>query len=320
MPFGPHIIDLVESCLSECFKFHGALDTLVLRSGYARDKLDAARARAEDRCKQSARAFARAPKRFVAQEILRDLSDQGAEGDRPMAAIITALTKGTFPDATPDGIEALARLKAARAIEAQEAADRRADRERQKRDAERSEEVAAARKRAIREAFLQRFSDLVMMTDAQARGYALEKFLNDFFDYERLEPRGSFKLIGEQIDGSFAWNARTSLVEARWVKLPIAGAEFGAFIYKIDGKTADTRGLFISINGYSPEAIEGLKGKGALRFICIDGAHLMRCLQPGLCLPSLLDILWRHADETGEAYLPVSSKAFRDREVSRRLS
>jgi hypothetical protein len=78
-------------------------------------------------------------------------------------------------------------------------------------------------------------------------------------------------------------------------------AAFGAFDYKIGGKTADTRGLFVSIHGYSPTAIKALNGKGALRFVCIDGAHLMRATEFGWDMPRLLRIVWRHADETGEA-------------------
>jgi hypothetical protein len=90
------------------------------------------------------------------------------------------------------------------------------------------------------------------------------------------------------------------------VAKPIAGGEFGAFTFKIEGKTADTRGLFVSVNGYSAEAIRALNGKGALKFICLDGAHIVRALSPGQTLRAVLDQAWRHADETGEAYLPVS--------------
>ena len=150
------------------------------------------------------------------------------------------------------------------------------------------------------------FFDLIEEPNHQQRGYALERFLNDFLDFEGLDPRKSFRLVGEQIDGSFVWNGRTYLTEAKWVKEPVAGAEFGAFIYKIDGKTADTRGLYISVNGYSQAALDGLKGKGALRFICIDGAHIVRALGAGQSFAAVLNVLWRCADETGEAYLPVS--------------
>jgi hypothetical protein len=86
----------------------------------------------------------------------------------------------------------------------------------------------------------------------------------------------------------------------------VAGAEFGAFSFKIEGKTADTRGLFIAINGYTETAIQALNSKGALRFVCLDGAHLMRAFEPGCSLVRVLEVVWRHADETGEPYLPVA--------------
>ncbi|RWO88374.1 hypothetical protein [Mesorhizobium sp.] len=50
----------------------------------------------------------------------------------------------------------------------------------------------------------------------QPRGYAFEKFLHDLFAAYNLAPRGSFRLTGEQIDGSFALEGETYLLEAKW--------------------------------------------------------------------------------------------------------
>ncbi|MEE8531269.1 MAG: hypothetical protein V3S34_03555, partial [Hyphomicrobium sp.] len=136
--------------------------------------------------------------------------------------------------------------------------------------------------------------------------YMFEKFLTDLLEFEELQPRGSFRVIGEQIDGSFLWRNRTNLTEAKWSSKRVAGAEFGAFTFKIEGKTADTRGLFIAINGYTETAIQALNGKGSLRFVCLDGAHLMRAFEPMWSLVRVLEVVWRHADETGEAYLPIA--------------
>lgn len=77
-------------------------------------------------------------------------------------------------------------------------------------------------------------------------------------------------------------------------------------MYKLEGKSLNTRGLFISINGYSEEAIQSLRQKGALKFVCIDGTHLLRGLSEGDSITGILDRVWRRADETGEAYFPVS--------------
>lgn len=313
MPFRPHIIDMLETGLSECFKFHNALDNFVLRAGLSQPRLADARERAEQRSKESGR-FQKAPKRFVAQEILRDLASGTSDDDRLTANFITALCKGQFADATPDGLAVVEGLKAERIEEGREAAERRAEKQREQRTAEVQQERAAATQHAKREKYREAFLQLCAMTDAQQRGFQLERFLNGFLDFEGLNPRSSFKIIGEQIDGSFAWSASTYLVEAKWVKDPVAGAEFGAFIYKIGGKTLDTRGLYISINGYSRQAMAGLQQKGELRFVCIDGSHLLRSLSYGKNFPKLLDVVWRHASETGEAYLPVSSARFMELE------
>jgi hypothetical protein len=309
MPFGAHIFDLLETALAESFPYHSGLDAFLQRCGVPASRLTAVRQRAEARNKESGR-FAKAPKRFVAQELLRDLGSGTPDDDRLMATFITTLCKGTFGGASHHALTAIQDLRAFQTVERTEAAERRAEQVRQQRDAERQREQAGAVVAAERQRLQQSFLTLNEHHDHQQRGYAFERFLNEFFDFEGLSPRGSFKIVGEQIDGSFAWANRTYLVEAKWVKDPVAGAEFGAFMYKISGKTADTRGLYISINGYSPEAIRGLNGKGELRFACIDGAHLLRSLEPGRDLKNTLKVLWRHANETGEAYLPVGSTSF----------
>jgi hypothetical protein len=160
----------------------------------------------------------------------------------------------------------------------------------------------ADERQRLKEAFL----NLYGQQDAQQRGYALEKLLKEVFALEGLSPRGSFVNTGEQIDGSFSWQGNTHLVEAKWTAERVHGKGFAALCYRMEGKSADTRGLFVAINGYSDEALDGLRSKGELRFICIDGAYLMRCLEPGGSLPQLLERLWRHAGEKGEAFLPIA--------------
>jgi hypothetical protein len=290
MPFGAHIISLLEDALAEAFKYHGGLDMFLQRSGIPEARLNAARGRADERNKQSARSFSRAPKRFVVQELLNDLGRGIEEDDRLVAGVITALSKGNFPDATATAKSAIETLRSQQVEERQQAEARRQEHRQKEQDQERIRSKEFAAKEAARESFRDSFLQLSQHENPQQRGYMLEKFLNDLLTFEGVNPRGSFKLVGEQIDGSFAWAGRTYLVEAKWVSTPVGGAEFSSLIYKIGGKTADTRGLFISINGYSEEAIRGLRMKGELRFVCIDGAHLMRCLAPGLSFSQLLDV------------------------------
>jgi Arc/MetJ-type ribon-helix-helix transcriptional regulator len=308
MPFDAGTLSLVEDALSEGFAYHNGLDAFLLRCGLEAKDLTKARGQADERGKASPRAFRKAPKRFVAQEVLALLAGKGAAGDIIVAAMITGFTRGDFSSASEKARQAISLLASKIATDREEKAEERRERAAELRERERADErrreQAATQAAASRETLLQRFMTLASEGNAQSRGYLLETFLNDLFEFEGLEPRGSFRIIGEQIDGSFKWRARSNLVEAKWVAAPVAGAEFGAFLYKLEGKSLDTRGLFISINGYSPEALAGLGSKGELRFVCLDGAHLVRALSPGASLPQILERIWRHADETGEAYLP----------------
>lgn len=45
--------------------------------------------------------------------------------------------------------------------------------------------------------------------DAQKRGFAFEKLLGEIFEAYNLAPRASFRIVGEQIDGSFQLGSDT---------------------------------------------------------------------------------------------------------------
>lgn len=51
------------------------------------------------------------------------------------------------------------------------------------------------------------FMSLLTDPNHQQRGYRLEKVLSTAFDLFDLDPRASFKIVGEQIDGAFTFRA-----------------------------------------------------------------------------------------------------------------
>lgn len=65
-------------------------------------------------------------------------------------------------------------------------------------------------------------SRLLVLTSLppQRRGYEFEKFLRELFDVYGLSARASFRLVGEQIDGSCVIHNNTYLLEAKWQSLP----------------------------------------------------------------------------------------------------
>src|SRR4051812_2980719 len=69
------------------------------------------------------------------------------------------------------------------------------------------------------------FDRLRGMEDRQAAGLELERLLWRLFDLYELEPGAGFRVVGQQIDGSFKLNGFVYLVEAKWTRDPVSAKE-----------------------------------------------------------------------------------------------
>ena len=144
------------------------------------------------------------------------------------------------------------------------------------------------------------FYGLVGSSDRQAAGFALEKLLNRLFDLFDLNPRASFRLKGEQIDGTFVLDHETYLLEAKWEAKPVNEAALLVFRGKIEGKSGFTRGLFLSINGFTPDALTAITRGKQPSFILADGSDLSPVFEQAIRLDDLLRHKVRNLAETGE--------------------
>lgn len=139
----------------------------------------------------------------------------------------------------------------------------------------------------------------------QQRGFAFERFLNELFAEFGLAPRGSFRLRGEQIDGSLEFENNTYLVEAKWQSTPIGQAELLVFHGKVAGKTTWSRGLFISVGGFSEDGLAAFSRGRPSNLIAINGQDLYFILKGEMTLPEALWLKTRRAAETGEIMVPI---------------
>jgi len=124
----------------------------------------------------------------------------------------------------------------------------------------------------------------------QARGFAFEKYLRDLFEIYGLEPRGSFKLIGEQIDGSFILHNEVYLLEAKWTSKQTDKADLVIFNEKVSSKSGFTRGLYISFSGYTDEALATFSSGRTVNIVLMTVQELAIALTRQL---DLTDVLWR---------------------------
>lgn len=141
------------------------------------------------------------------------------------------------------------------------------------------------------------FNVIAVNQNFQQRGFDFEKFLYDLFLIYDLEPKGSFKNYGEQIDGSFTFQGTDYLLEAKW-KNQVNRGDLATFCSKVETKFKTAVGLLITIDGLTPEAIT----PHFKSIIIMDGGDIMAILDGRVSLPDLLFRKRRKAIETGNIY------------------
>ena len=138
--------------------------------------------------------------------------------------------------------------------------------------------------RRLREDFFQLASE----RDRNRAGLALEKLLNRLFEIFELRPRQPFRVVGEQIDGSFELEGQVYLLESKWENTPLPEADLLIFRGKIEGKSTFTRGVFIALNDISIAARDAITRGKAPSFFVMNGHDLMMILSEAISLTDFL--------------------------------
>ena len=140
------------------------------------------------------------------------------------------------------------------------------------------------------------------------RGREFERILSALLEEEGLDPRLHYRLAGEEIDGSFVLGHRVFLLEAKWQKHPITASTLYEFKGKVDGKLVGTLGIFISMSGYSKDAVDALTVGKDLNVVLLDGADVDICMEKSAGFKVLLLHKLRLAAEKGLVYPRLSGR------------
>jgi len=147
---------------------------------------------------------------------------------------------------------------------------------------------------------------LLPLVGTQQGGYEFEKWFYEALDYSDIQNRRPYKTDGRQIDGSLTIDGTTYLVELKFTKNQIGSEAIDSFKAKVDKMADNTMGIFISISGYSSQAIKEASGKRTTLML-FEVNHLFLFLQG---IDSLVEIIRRsrrHVSQTSEAFLPAIS-------------
>jgi hypothetical protein len=215
------------------------------------------------------------------------------EIDRINAQILTLGFK--FPDLWDSDFHAALR---------DDATTRAEERVLEARTVERLKETERLQRTVALENLKQEYLALHSLRDRQQAGLQLERILNALFTLCDLRPREPFRVVGEQIDGSFELDNEIYLVEAKWHREPRPAADLYVFREKIEGKSKFTRGVFISINGVTADAATAImQGKQPIFFV-MDGYDLLMTLEDAVSLATFLRRRQRLLAEEGRIVVP----------------
>ena len=117
-----------------------------------------------------------------------------------------------------------------------------------------------------------------------------------------LDARGSFKLVGEQIDGSFLHHNSVYLIEARWRNSQTDASSLRAFQEKVGDRLEGSRGLFISYSGFTAE---GLAAFTAKRVVMMDGMDVFEALRRRISLDDIVAAKFQIAVEERRPFVHV---------------
>ena len=95
-----------------------------------------------------------------------------------------------------------------------------------------------------------------------------------------------------------------AILEAKWQNKAVIAKDLDGLAGKLSRKLENTLGLFLSINGYSEDAVKAFSS-GRRLILLMDGSDLTAVLEGRIDLVQLLLRKRRKASETGNIYLRI---------------
>ncbi|AHG50019.1 hypothetical protein RLEG12_00025 (plasmid) [Rhizobium leguminosarum bv. trifolii CB782] len=251
-------------------------------------------------------------KRDAAAMILEELAKTGQDEDVVRNLVTVASEFSAFHLSQDEFVARGVQQKAAtyRGIledsEAKSRAAAAADFETARQDRKKEQRVMVERQSEL---LLAQFDELARSENPQHRGYMLEDLLNRAFVLYGIPVHKSFRRNngGEQIDAAFEFDGWHYLVECRW-------REQLADIRQLDGLSGQvarsgrqTMGLFLSINGWSPNVIQLLKQNAEKAIFLMEGYDLRAVLEQRIDMRRLLKGKIAALNLEAEPYRSVNS-------------
>lgn len=140
----------------------------------------------------------------------------------------------------------------------------------------------------------------------QRRGEEFNRLIAEMLIAYGIKADVSVRGRGE-IDVTFKVNGVRFILEAKWESTKTNTAKIAKLQRRVEQRFVATIGIFLSMSGYSREAISDLKDSRRLDVLLLDGSHFEAMLSGFVPPDELFDLLADRASYMGEGYYPLSS-------------
>jgi len=245
----------------------------------------------------------------IARLVLQHLEVEAEEGKLLQKRLVTELCRmrNVAGDKVVDrekGLDALRKLKAA-AMQHDLLAKQELTRAKKHKNLSMNKMEAAAARRERLSTLHKQFSEMLLSTDHQQRGYDLEGLLTDLFALYEIRYRKSYRIPREQIDGAFSFEGFDYLVEARWRSSPPSLDQLAAFQARVSRKIESTRALFVSVAGFKEGTLDEMRAAGRKNLLLMDGQDLALILEGRVSLRDGLKAKAEKAAQEGIMLFPL---------------
>lgn len=234
--------------------------------------------------------------------IINELAERGDEGKKvldtvciELAALDGAIDKNELDNASAErSLAALRRQMSKAGVSGKrplQADPDQEEKEKQSKQLELSKLLAAVR---------DRFYELHKGEGTpQERGIEFQKLLKELFSAHGIPYDAPFRVPAQEMDGQFAYSGKHFLVEARWRKEDAAFQALSVFDAKVKTKLRGTLGLFISMQGFQPDAVQSLLHLGDRCLLLLPGIEFVKIIEEHISLPDALDLMIGEAHKRG---------------------
>jgi hypothetical protein len=140
----------------------------------------------------------------------------------------------------------------------------------------------------------------------QSRGQRLNGLIAEMLLYSGVNAKASVRSHGE-IDVSFGFDGRHFIVEAKWeTKLTDTGS-LAKLQKRLRQRLGGTIGIFISMAGYTDEALRDLKDGEQLMVICLTRTHVEAMLSGFIPPLELISKVVEKASQQGISFTEISN-------------